>query len=127
MPHHDFGFIVRTARDLTATLRKAQPSLTKAHDPYLKGALAHEIGRPANLHISKGDPPCFIVHGDADFVVPLNQSELLHAALKKAGVPSTLYVVKGGNHGFSKGEESVDEIVKRVADFFDSQFKQTGR
>ena len=34
------------------------------------------------------------------------------------------YVVKGGSHGFSKGEESEDEIVERVADFFDSQFKQ---
>jgi acetyl esterase/lipase len=86
---------------------------------------APEKCRRANpiTYISKGDPPCFIVHGDADFVVPLNQSELLHAALEKAGVPSTLYVVKGGNHGFSKGEESEDEIVERVADFFDSQFK----
>ena len=75
-------------------------------------------------YVSKDDPPCFIVHGDKDFVVPLNQSELLHAALVKAGVPSTLYVAKGGNHGFSKGEETQEQIVEKVADFFDSQFKK---
>ena len=75
-------------------------------------------------YVSKDDPPCFIVHGDADFVVPLNQSELLHAALEKAGVPSTLYVAKGGNHGFSKGVETQEQIVEKVAEFFDSQFKK---
>jgi acetyl esterase/lipase len=78
-------------------------------------------------YISKADPPCFIVHGDKDFVVPLNQSELLHAALKKTGVPSTLYVVKGGNHGFSKSKEPKEKIVERVMDFFDSQFKKEGK
>jgi len=56
--------------------------------------------------------------------VPLNQSELLHAALKKASVPSTLYVPKGGNHGFSKGETPKKQIVEKVMDFFDSQFKK---
>ena len=75
-------------------------------------------------YISKADPPCFIVHGDKDFVVPLNQSELLHAALKKAGIPSTLYIPKGGNHGFSKGETPKKKIVEKVMDFFDSQFKK---
>ena len=81
--------------------------------------------RQANpiTYVSKGDPPCFIVHGDRDFVVPMNQSELLHAALKKAGVPSTLHVVKGGGHGFSKVTQANDVIVKKVINFFDEQFK----
>ena len=97
------------------------------------------IGQPINeapekckqanpiTYVSKDDPPCFIVHGDKDFVVPLNQSELLHAALVKAGVPSTLYVAKGGNHGFSKGVETQEQIVEKVADFFDSQFKKDAK
>ena len=89
---------------------------------------APEKCRQANpiTYVSKGDPPCFIVHGDRDFVVPLNQSELLHAALKKAGVPSTLHVVKGGEHGFSKLTPANDEIVKKVMEFFDRQFKPEG-
>ena len=77
-------------------------------------------------YVSKGDPPCFIVHGDRDFVVPLNQSELLHAALEKAGVPSTLHVVKGGEHGFSKLAPANEEIIKKVMEFFDRQLKPEG-
>lgn len=112
----------------------------KCHQDYSKrhSAPSRLIGQPikqapekckqANpiTYISKGDPPCFIVHGDEDFVVPLNQSELLHAALKKSGVPSTLYVVKGGKHGFSKSTEANEQILEKVMDFFDSQFKKKG-
>ncbi len=70
-------------------------------------------------------PPFFIAHGDKDFCVPFNQSELLHAALQKAGVPSTLYVAKGAGHGLDDGEASKDEIIEKVMDFLDSQFKKT--
>lgn len=43
-----------------------------------------------------------LVHGDADPLVPLAQSEVLLAALEKAGVNATLYVVKGvGTAGFA--------------------------
>ena len=86
---------------------------------------APEKCRQANpiTYVSKGDPPCFIVHGDKDFVVPMNQSELLHTALKKAGVHSTLHVVEGGGHGFSKVTPANDEIVKKVIDFFDRRLK----
>jgi dipeptidyl aminopeptidase/acylaminoacyl peptidase len=77
---------------------------------------APEKCRQANpiTYVSKDDPPCFIVHGDKDFVVPLNQSELLH-------------VVKGGVHGFSKITPANDEIVKKVMDFFDGQFKTANK
>jgi acetyl esterase/lipase len=44
-------------------------------------------------------PPFLIVHGDRDPLVPHHQSELLAAALEKAGVPVTLYTVDGGGHG----------------------------
>ena len=50
-------------------------------------------------HVSKGDPPFLIIHGDQDKQVPLEQSERLHAKLKEAGVPSTLHVIKGAAHG----------------------------
>jgi acetyl esterase/lipase len=50
-------------------------------------------------YVSKDDAPFLIVHGDADKLVPYNQSELLEAALKKASVPVSFYTVKGGDHG----------------------------
>jgi acetyl esterase/lipase len=44
-------------------------------------------------------PPFLIVHGEADPLVPYHQSELLLAALQRAGVPASLYTVAGGGHG----------------------------
>jgi acetyl esterase/lipase len=50
-------------------------------------------------YVTKTDAPFLIVHGDADKLVPYNQSELLEAALKKTNVPVSFYTVKGGGHG----------------------------
>jgi hypothetical protein len=50
-------------------------------------------------YVTKDSAPFLICHGDADPLVPHHQSELLEAALKKAGVPVTLYTVKGAGHG----------------------------
>ncbi|WP_447724364.1 alpha/beta hydrolase fold domain-containing protein [Sphingomonas koreensis] len=49
--------------------------------------------------VRKGQPPVFIVHGDADDVVPIQSSQLLKAALDRAGVPSEFQTVPGGGHG----------------------------
>jgi acetyl esterase/lipase len=50
-------------------------------------------------HVCKSCAPFFICHGDRDWLVPLQQSEALDAALKAAGVESKLVVVRGGGHG----------------------------
>jgi acetyl esterase/lipase len=50
-------------------------------------------------YVTNDDPPFLIVHGDADRLVPRNQSELLEAALKKANVAVKFHTVKGGGHG----------------------------
>ncbi|PPS43130.1 alpha/beta hydrolase [Chroococcidiopsis sp. TS-821] len=52
--------------------------------------------------VSKEAPPFLIVHGDKDLLVPLNQSQLLFDALKKAEVEVTLEVIKNGRHGNKK-------------------------
>jgi acetyl esterase/lipase len=59
--------------------------------------------------VSKDDPPFLIMHGDKDMIVPLNQSQLLLDALKKAGVQASLHIVKGGGHGFA-GKE-IDDLT----------------
>lgn len=50
---------------------------------------------------SRKSPPFLIVHGNQDKVNPLEQSELLHAALRKKDVDSTLLVIDGGGHGWA--------------------------
>ena len=51
-------------------------------------------------YVSRNAPPFFIAHGTNDRVVPFHQSELLHAALRKAGVKSTFLPVRSADHGF---------------------------
>ncbi|HHY86767.1 MAG TPA: alpha/beta hydrolase [Verrucomicrobia bacterium] len=82
-----------------------------------------EKARRANPipYVSAGDCPMLIVHGDADPLVPWQQSELLHEALKKAGVRSTLHLVKGGGHGTGFGPD----VDKLVDEFFEQELRQT--
>lgn len=68
--------------------------------------------------VSTGDPPMLLMHGESDQLVPYNQSELLHAELVKQRVDSTLYRVKGGDHGFRGAEDSVESLQRKVAAFF---------
>jgi acetyl esterase/lipase len=67
-------------------------------------------------YVGKDSAPFLIMHGDQDNLVPLAQSKVLAAALKKAGVEVTLQVVKGNGHGgpgFSSPENR-----KLIEDFF---------
>ncbi len=63
-------------------------------------------------YVTKDDPPFLIVHGDSDPLVPHHQSELLAAALEKAGVPTIFYTVNGGGHGNFK-DAAVPEMTKK--------------
>ena len=69
-------------------------------------------------YVDRNDPPFLIVHGDRDPLVPIGQSELLRDALTGAGVPVTLYAVKGGKHG---GFED-PEVMKKVEAFLTERF-----
>jgi acetyl esterase/lipase len=79
-------------------------------------ALANPI-----THVTKGDPPILIVHGDEDNLVPASQSELLHGALKKAGVDSTLIIIRGAGHGSGI---FVPERMNDYVGFFDKHLKK---
>jgi acetyl esterase/lipase len=50
-------------------------------------------------YVSADDPPFLMVHGDADTRVFFKQSEVLEAALRKAGVQVKLLRVPSGGHG----------------------------
>jgi acetyl esterase/lipase len=52
------------------------------------------------VHVDPGDPPTFLVHGGADRVVPIKQSELLAQRLEKAGVSHRLLELPWANHSF---------------------------
>lgn len=63
-------------------------------------------------YVDPKDPPFLIVHGDKDPTVPLNQSQLLFEALKKAGVSSHLHTILGAGHGGPGfGGPEIDALV----------------
>jgi acetyl esterase/lipase len=70
-------------------------------------------------YVTKDDAPFLIIHGDKDPLVPHHQSELLEAALKKAGVPVLFYTVKGAGHGGFKDPN----VPKLTREFFEKHLK----
>ena len=70
-------------------------------------------------YVTPDDPPMLHMHGELDRAVPYNQSELLNAALEKAGIDTALYMVKGADHGFRNMQGDTSEtLASRVAEFF---------
>ena len=72
-------------------------------------------------YITDKTPPFFLIHGDADTVVPIHQAELLYDALEDA----SFLRVKGADHGLVGGNLSVDEILDYVLRFFQKQLMKT--
>ncbi|WP_084544443.1 alpha/beta hydrolase [Chroogloeocystis siderophila] len=67
-------------------------------------------------YINPTNPPFFIIHGENDLLVPLNQSQLLFDALTKVGVEASLEIVKGAGHGDQKFDSPI--LLKKVENFF---------
>lgn len=75
-------------------------------------------------HVSKESPPTFLIHGDKDLVVPLQQSEVFAAKMKEVGVTVKLVVKKDGAHPWPNFW-TVDGPL--IADWFDEQLKPEKR
>jgi acetyl esterase/lipase len=71
-------------------------------------------------HVSKDDAPTLILHGDADTLVPLQQSEIIVEKFNEAGVPVELVVKKGAGHGLWP---SMADDLKTIADWFDKHLQ----
>jgi acetyl esterase/lipase len=70
-------------------------------------------------HVTKESAPALLIHGDADVLVPIQQSELMVAKFKENGVPCELVVRKGAGHG---GPQFAND-AKLLADWFDKYLK----
>jgi acetyl esterase/lipase len=66
-------------------------------------------------HVTPDAPAFLLVHGTADWLVPYDQSEQLHAALTAAGVACRLEPVEGAQHIFD-GCDDVDAVVQLSVD-----------
>ena len=83
--------------------KKHIPEAMSATARFLGGTIDEVPARyieasPVN-YVHAGAPSFLLIHGDADSLVPMQQSEILRDVLKKAGVETTLHIVKGAAHG----------------------------
>jgi len=77
-----------------------------------------EAARAASpmTHVGHGDARFLLLHGDADPMVPVSQSQAMFGALAGAGHDASLLIVSGANH---EGPEFArPAVVAAVAGFF---------
>lgn len=76
------------------------------------------------------DPPTLLLHGDADRGVPPAQSEMMKAALDKAGVENRLKMYPGADHDFyvkgdpAKTDAYATDAMTAMVAWFESHLKR---
>ena len=61
---------------------------------------ALELAHSPDQNVPANAPPFFLLHAEDDEVVPVENSLLLRAALRTAGVPVETHLFQNGGHGF---------------------------
>ncbi|HEY5966319.1 MAG TPA: alpha/beta hydrolase [Chitinophagaceae bacterium] len=100
---------------------KVLNNTTAIYEPVTDTAARNKIGKEISpiYVVSSDDPPIFIIHGDADMVVPLQQSQTFVAKLKEAGVTNNFIIKKGGRHNPDDMKPELNQFV----DWFDKYLK----
>jgi acetyl esterase/lipase len=102
--------------DFTDSKDIAAMRKTRAESPELYRAFS------VLTYLDKNDPPFLILHGTADTTVPVSQSELLAAGLKRYGVAHQLEIVEGAPHTFHLQPKEKD-LRPIVLEFFNKYLK----
>jgi len=97
-------------------------------EPFLGGAIEEkaDVYRRASpmTYVSKNAPPFLFVHGTADTIVPIQQSEKMVEKLRQAGVSARLIAVQGEEHGWGWSHEHRLTSLAHMMDFFDAELKK---
>ena len=92
-------------------------SKTRSYIPIVDENRLLELGKAISpvYHATADDPPTLIIHGDADVLVPIQQSEIILEKLKDLGVPTELVRKSGAAHGWP----DIGKDYSILADWFD--------
>ena len=82
-------------------------------DPALVHSLSNET------QVTAQTPPTFLFHTTTDGSVPVENSVMFYAALRKAGVPAELHIYERGPHGvgLAQTDEALSSWPARLADW----------
>lgn len=67
-------------------------------------------------HVTPDDAPALIIHGEKDYLVPIQQSETMVEKLKQAHVSARLEIIQGKGHGWP----GIDKEFTRFTEWFNS-------
>lgn len=96
--------------------RPTSPASLLVGGPLVEFREAAQRASPLS-YVSADDPPCLVIHGDRDESIPTAQSVKFDAALRAAGVDSTLVVLEGTGHHPGLGRSS--EGGRALLEFLD--------
>lgn len=106
---HDFAYFARP--DIKARFAPVAENVRL----YLGGAADErpELARlvSPSTYVSSSTPPMLLIHGTADAIVPVEETEDFHKLLLAAGVDSTLRLLSGAGHGWDDALTR-DQIVR---------------
>ena len=110
--------------DILAMPQDAQELETESALLGVPAKSAPELAAQASpiSQVSAAAPPCFLLHGDADGVVPVSQSLRMHERLLDVGADSTLRIVPGADHCFGRYPD-VPALINASVDFLSSRLR----
>ncbi len=117
------------ASNLQSILSQSTPHGLNVRVPALQlllGGQPDEVPELAKLaspvaHVDNTDPPIWLIHGDADPQMPMQQSIELQTAYAQAGRPVKLDIIHGGKHGGdsfyvpTRLDRIADEVLDAIA------------
>lgn len=88
---------------------------------------AEAVAASPVTYVTQDDPPFITFQGTQDKRVAFLHAEAIHAALRKAGVPSLLVPITGGGHGSvnhpevkARGEQFVNKVLRGIESTIDT-------
>jgi len=87
---------------------------------YLKKRFFETVDSPVPLEVlDKIEIPTLIIHGDSDKVVPLDAAKKGYRILRTLHRKNELYIVKGGDHTFTR-KEHTQEVIEKTLNWLNS-------
>jgi acetyl esterase/lipase len=76
--------------------------------------------------VGPGSAPTLLIHGGNDPLVPVSQSIELAGALKAAGVPNRLIIVRGAGHDLNFPVNTPPDLTTQILEFLDVTWNDSG-
>lgn len=74
-------------------------------------------------YLDEDDPPFLLIHGTRDGTLPIAQAEMMHAAMRRAGVRVDFVSIEGGDHEIMINS-AFDEVLQEMETFLTAVLRE---